>query len=414
MQEPIVVTGIGLLTSLGLDRESTWHGLRHGRSNVRRMSGLPGFGEQSLLAGMVDLPEAAPGKLKVIPMALQAAEEAVADAQLNLGDCDADRVACSVSAHMGDTRFLRRDPQANSLPAPWHTQWLPNTTCAEVANHFGCLGPRLSHSTACASSLISVLTAARAIRDGQCDVAICGGSDAVDPLFAAGFRQMRVLADHDDPTAACRPFDRDRNGFVMGEGAAILVIERLRHAMKRNAKIYAHISGGRMVAQAHHVTGLDAESESLAYLIDSTLKQARIAPEELGYINAHGTGTAQNDAVELLGVRRAMGEAADQVCLSSTKSMLGHMVNAAGAAELAVTLLAMRDGFAPPTRNLDHPDSDCQVNCLPWQGRPTRFQHALKLSLAFGGHLVAIALTRWNDPQSGFAYPSIEQLMKAA
>jgi 3-oxoacyl-(acyl-carrier-protein) synthase len=244
------------------------------------------------------------------------------------------------------------------------------------------------------------------IQDDQCDIALTGGADAIHPLFAAGFRSMKVLADDNDPRRACRPFDRNRHGFVLGEGAAMMVVERLSHAERRGARIYAEITSCKALAEAHHLTGLNAESEALSYLISSTVRRAGLRPGDIGYINAHGTGTLQNDLVEMRAIRDALGSAADSVCVSSTKSMLGHMVNAAGSVELAITVLAMRDGFAPPTVNLTDPDPELTFDCLPLVGRRSRFQHTLKLSVAFGGHLVAVALSRWNDPATGFGYPS--------
>jgi 3-oxoacyl-(acyl-carrier-protein) synthase len=251
------------------------------------------------------------------------------------------------------------------------------------------------------------MSAVNAIRDRQCDIALAGGADVICPLFVAGFNQMRVLATDDDPNRACRPFDRSRKGFVFGEGAAVFVVERLGHALRRGARIYAEIAAVKALAQAHHVTGIDVENDTLSYLISSALDQAGLDPSEIGYVNAHGTGTTQNDAAEARGLRAALGSATDQVCVSATKSILGHMINAAGAVELAITSLALRDGFAPPTMNLTDPDPDCSFDCLPMAGRANRFQHALKLSLAFGGHLVAVILSRWNDSASGFAYPAI-------
>src|SRR5437773_8659091 len=176
---------------------------------------------------------------------------------------------------------------------------------------------------------------------------------------------MRVLAYHDDPPRACRPFDATRDGFIMGEGGAMFVIERLSHALERGARIYAEIAAGKILAEAHHVTGLDMRSDSLAYLISKTLAAAELQPEQIGYINAHGTGTQQNDLAESRAIHRAMGRAANTLCVSATKSILGHLVNAAGSVELAVTALAMRDGFVPPTLNLTHPDPECDLDCVP-------------------------------------------------
>jgi 3-oxoacyl-(acyl-carrier-protein) synthase len=408
-EDRIVITGIGIIASVGRDRESVWRAVRQGKSGVRRLGSFRGIPADLVLGAEVDLDFLPPGRMKVFPLSQIAAGEALDDAQIHDGTVDGGRFGCFINAHMGDTRWV--DEHVGAIPVddpttvPWCEQFLPNTACVELANHFGLYGPRLSYSTACASSLVSVLSAVRAIRDGQCDLALTGGADAIDPLFAAGFRQMRVLADDDDPKRACRPFDKNRHGFVMGEGAAMLVIERLSHAQQRGAKIYAEIKGCAALAEAHHVTSLEADSDALTFLIQETLRKAGLQPEDIGYINAHGTGTEQNDLVEMRGIRRALGRAADRVCVSSLKAMLGHMINAAGGVELALTVMAMRDGFAPPTLNLTNPDPELTFDGLPLVGRRTRFQHALKLSVAFGGHLVAIALSRWNDAATGFAYP---------
>lgn len=281
---------------------------------------------------------------------------------------------------------------------------MPNTACTTVARKYDLGGPRLCHSTACASSLVSILAATRAIRDQQCDLALAGGGGAIHPILLAGFSRMRVLAKDSEPKRACRPFDVERKGFVLGEGAAVFVLERLSHALRRGARIYAKIAATKSLAQAHHVTGLDAESDSLAYLISQTLAQANLSPADVGYINAHGTATRQNDRAEARGIRNAFGKAADSVTVSATKPCLGHTIHGAGAVELAITALALRDGFAPPTLNLETLDPECRLDCTRNVGRINRFQHALKLSMAFGGHLVAAVLSRWDDAQTGFAY----------
>jgi 3-oxoacyl-(acyl-carrier-protein) synthase len=235
---------------------------------------------------------------------------------------------------------------------------------------------------------------------------MAGSAEAIDPLFAAGFQNMRVLAEADDPAAACRPFDRHRQGFVMGEGAAVLMLERASHARARGARIYAEVLGGKVLSDAHHMTGLDLESEALTRLIGDTLRRVQLAPADIGYINAHATGTLQNDVMETRGIRRAFGGHADDLCVSGLKSMLGHLVNASGSVELALTTLALRDGFVPPTMNLTDQDPDCDLNCVPMIGRSLRVQTAMKLALAFGGHLVAVAIRRWNEAQTAFGYPS--------
>ena len=408
-REPIVITGIGMIASVGLDRESVWRAVRRGQSGVRRLRGIPTIPDDLLVAATVDVPLHRPGELKTITLLHIAAAEAMSDSRVNLNEVDRDRFACAISGHMGDANFVVEQMGATHLidPAgvPWWQQWMPNTGCSQVANRFGLFGPRICHSTACASGLIDILSAVRAIEDDKADIALTGSAEGIHPLFAAGFHRMGVLAQHDDPTQACRPFDRHRTGFVMGEGGAMFVIERLSHAVRRGAKIYAEVLGGRMMAEAHHVTGLDAESEALGTLITATLETAGLTPTDVNYINAHGTGTLQNDVVESRGIRRALGSAADNIWVSATKSMLGHLVNASGSVELAITTLALRDGFAPPTVNLTDQDPECNLDCIPLVGRPSRFQTALKLSVAFGGHLAAIAVRRWNHGATGFAYP---------
>lgn len=408
LPEPIVITGIGLIAPVGKDRESVWRAVKRGESNFGYLRGLRGLPDGEIVGATVDLGEPLRGRLKAIPLCERAAAEAIADSDIDPSQVDLERFGCSISGHMGDTTWV--DEQADRpLPsdrAPWWEQWFPNTSCSRTADKYGLRGPRLSHSTACSTSLISIMAAVRAIRDGQCDIALAGGADAIDPLFVAGFNKMQVLANDPDPSRACRPFDRSRKGFVFGEGAAIFVIERLGHAIRRKASIYAEIRSATSLAQARHMTGVDAECDALEYLIHTTLARGDVEPGDIGYINAHGTGTEQNDAAEAIGIRRALGASADNVRVSATKSILGHLINAAGAAELAITTLALRDGFAPPTLNLENPDPVCTFDCVPQKGQTDRFQHALKLSLAFGGHLVAMLLSRWNDAATGFSYPA--------
>jgi len=400
----VVITGIGLLASVGQSRESVWQAVRHGRSGVRRLTGVQGVPDGLLLGATISGRTDRLGRLKPIPLCQTAAAEAIDDAQINLAAVNRDRFGVAVSAHMGDTDYVKehigRSDLIDAYKPPWWHQWFPNTACSTVANSLGLNGPRLCHSTACASGMIDLLCAVRSIQDHQCDMALAGSAEAIHPLFAAGFQKMRVLADHDDPTQACRPFDANRRGFVMGEGAAMFVLERLAHARARGAQIYAEVLGGATLADAHHVTSLEADSTSLAHLITITLQRAGLAPHDVDYINAHGTGTLQNDAAETRAIRRALGPAANSVSVSSTKSMLGHLVNASGSVELAITTLALRDGFFPPTINLTEPDPECDLDCIPLVGRREKFEHALKLSVAFGGHLAAVALRRWTGPEA--------------
>ncbi|REK10936.1 MAG: beta-ketoacyl-[acyl-carrier-protein] synthase family protein [Planctomycetota bacterium] len=396
--ERVVITGIGLAASVGDNRESVWQAVREGRRAMRRLSGLIGIPDGLLLGAPADIELEYPGQLKVLALCDLVSDEAMRDSGLQPGEVDPAEFGCAVSAHMGDIQHVvERAGYAHLDPAPpgtWQKQWIPNTACWRVAERHRLYGPRLSQSTACASGLIAVMTAVRAIQDGQCELALAGSAEGITPLFAAGFHQMRVLADHDDPEQACRPFDSHRQGFVMGEGGAMFVLERLSHAQKRGAHIYAEVAAGRLLAMAHHVTGIDAESDALVRLIQDALRTADLAPSDIGYINVHGTATPQNDVAEARAIRRAMGRAADDVCASATKSVLGHLINAAGSVELAITALAMRDGFVPPTMNLTQPDPECELDCIPLVGRKHPFVCGLKLSVAFGGTLAAVVLKR--------------------
>jgi len=408
--EPVAITGIGMITSVGNDRESVWRSVRRGRSGIRSLTGIPHIPDGLLIGAPVDIAADRPRRMKVITLSRTAAAEALRDSEIDLTAVDRTRFGCAISGHMGDTGLLdfQHDPElyggADPRAIPWWQQFFPCTACDVVANEYGLYGPRICHSTACASGLIDILSAVRAVEDGQCDVALAGSAEAIHPLFAAGFMRMNVLAHHEDPSQACRPFDRERRGFVMGEGAAMFVVERLSHALARNARIYATFAGGTMAGEAHHVTGLDEESHVLAHAIQSTLRKSQLDSHDIGYINVHGTGTLQNDVAETRGIRRALGSAADNICVSATKSMLGHLVNAAGSVELAITALALRDGFAPPTINLTNQDPACDLDCIPLVGRRGQYQHAMKLSVAFGGHIVAVALTRWNQAHSDAKY----------
>jgi 3-oxoacyl-(acyl-carrier-protein) synthase len=413
-QDRVVITGIGLTTSTGCGRERAWSAIQAGRCNMRRLSGLAGIPDGMLLGAPVDIEGEFPGQLKNIPLCQQTAAEAIADSCIHWPEIDRERFGCSIGGHMGDTDFVveqlgRTRELIPSGKHPWWTQWLPSTSCVAVARDYGLGGPRLCNSTACASGTIAILKAVRAIQDNQCDLALAGSSEAIHPLFAAGFHNMGVLADHADPAQACRPFDVNRRGFVMGEGAAMFVLERLSHARRRGAPIYAEILSGRLLTDAHHVTSLNEGSENLTELIRGTLQKAGIAPRDIAYVNAHGTGTRQNDVIETRGIRAAFGRAAGDVCVSATKSMLGHLVSASGSVELAITTLALRDGFAPPTLNLTEPDPECDLDCIPLVGRIRPLEHALKLSIAFGGHLAAVVLRRWPGAEARIARPILRQ-----
>lgn len=399
MHDRVVITGIGIVSAVGDDRESSWRGVKHGKNGVRKLCNVPGLPDGLLLAATVEDVRSDIRGDRNYPIALAAACEAVEDSELELDKTDCTRIGASYGTCGGPTPWMAEEIRRRELktqPVEWWDNMYLASPAARVANDLGLTGPRLCNSTACATGTIASYNAFKAIREGQCDKVLVYGAQTIHPILAAGFYNMRVLAKTEDPAAACRPFDANRTGFVMGEGGAALIFERLSDARARGARIYAEILGGALVSDATHVTDLSVDSTPLTHLLGKMLGRARLAPSDVAYINAHGTGTKQNDAMETRGIRAAFGAAANDLCISTIKANLGHLVNAAGVLELAITTMALRDGFAPPTVNLTHPDPECDLDCVPLVGRRRKFEHALKISIAFGGHLAGIALRRWN------------------
>ncbi len=414
MEEPVVITGIGMVTAVGWNCETAWRAICRGRTRVRPVRGLPPLPDGVIWGATVDFPGRLRGVDKILAMARQATREALRDAGLTIpGTGKPHRCGCAFNAHMGYLDWYYRNqerdsPSSVAEPVPWFRKWLPQSTCVEIARLFHLHGPRLAYSTACASSLIGLIAAVRYIQSGQADVMVAGGSDVIDPLFAASFYRMGVLA-RIDPNLqypVCRPFDEERNGFVLGEGAATLVLERLDHALRRKAPIYAVWLGSAVVNDAHHVTDLDQDSHVLLRLIEQLLTSTGVAATDIDYVNAHGTGTWQNDRLEMSVYGKVLTPQNPQLVVSSTKSVLGHLVNASGAVETAVTVLALRDGFLPPTMHVRRVDPSCPFDCLPRRGIHRNAEIALKVSLAFGGHLAAVLLRRWNGSANPLAVGS--------
>jgi 3-oxoacyl-(acyl-carrier-protein) synthase len=399
MVDRIVITGMGIVSAAGPDRESTWGAVCRGESAVRSVVGLEGIPDGLVLAAMT------PGRRRGweqhnMPLARAAAAEAIADARLAQAGISPERFAVVGVANFGNTprlADLRAGIRLAGEEAPWWEELLPSTTTSFLANELRAYGPRISYSAACASSTLSLIGAARLLRLGECDAVIVGAAETIHPLMAAGFHNMRVLGSHSDPKQACRPFDSERNGFVMGEGSAMMILERAEDAVAREARIYAELVGGACCGDAHHVTDLNTDTAGLEYVLRQALRSGGLAPSDIAYINAHGTGTLQNDVTETRAIRQVFGQAASSLCVSSVKACVGHLVNAAGAMELALTVLALRDGFAPPTINLTTPDPECDLDCIPLVGRHGPWEHAVKISVAFGGHLAALALRRWSE-----------------
>jgi len=420
----VVVTGIGLVTPFASGRESSWQRLVVGESATRLVEGFVGAPAALAFDSAAD---------PVVELALRCAEEAVADAGMSFAVCDLDRIGCvigtskpllrtfdafrrtgfqpvrpeprgrksevgsrnSVEGIRSPTSDLRPPGLTDGLEAR-PTAFFPNEPALAVARRFRLAGPCLCPVAACATGLVSLQRGAELVREGVCDAVLAGSSDAsLLPIVLGSFKRLGVLArDVDDPAAACRPFDRHRSGFVVGEGAAVFVLERLADAVARGARIYAEWLAGGLASDAASLTGLDATAEPLARLIGDVLRRGDVQQDEIDYVNLHGTATEQNDVYETRAVHRALGRAASRVRCSSIKGAIGHLLGAAGSVETAAVLLAMRDGVIPPTVNLRTADSNCDLDYTPLNAAHAPIRTALKLSLGFGGHLAAAVLRR--------------------
>jgi 3-oxoacyl-[acyl-carrier-protein] synthase II len=393
----VVVTGVGLITSLGLDRASSWAAIRRGESGACRLelTGHAGF-------PIVNAPTRADDLDPVHDWLTRAADEAMDDARVVSSGIDLDRAAVLIGLSKGGFRSLVTSADlirsgrhgSQSLAEAWVRSW-PASGASLLAGRYGFRGPCVAPIAACATGLVAALGGADLIRRGICDLALAGGADAsLEPLLLAAFRRMKALARVEaEPAKAVRPWDRDRSGFLIGEGAGVLVLERLDHALARGVVPYAELAGGALGSDAFHETALDTDPTGLARVIGRALRSSRVEPADVDAVNVHGTATLGNDPLESRALRVALGPAADRVVCSANKSQIGHLLGAAGSAELAIAALSIRDGFAPPILNLDHPDPACDLDASP-VGRSLPIRTLLKLSLGFGGHLAAAVLRK--------------------
>jgi len=389
------VTGIGLLTPLSGQRESSWQRLIGGQRALRWLSAKDvSLGEwpERIAGGPAAIESAADSPNLLLRMAHSAASEALDDAQLDLAACDRDRLGCVVGTSKGCLRSFARWVRSHADESvDWLASW-PSGPAQSLAQKFDLRGPLIAPVTACATGLSSVVRGAELIRDGVCDVVLAGSIDAsLTPAMLASFRRLGVLAKgDDDPAFAVRPFDRQRSGFFIGEGAALFVLEAADRARGKSA--YAEWLSGGGLGDATGLTQLNADPTALVRLIGDTLRRGGLCTSDVDYISLHGTATAANDDVEARAVIQAFGASARNLCCSSLKGAIGHLLGAAGSVEFAATLLAMRDGVVPPTLNLQDPEFD--LDFVPHVARQRRIDVALKLSLGFGGHLVAGLIRR--------------------
>jgi 3-oxoacyl-[acyl-carrier-protein] synthase II len=405
----VVITGVGLVTPVGIGTEETWKGLVEGQSGIGPISHFDASNFATKFAGEVKdwdptrwmtSREAKQVDL-FIQYAIAAGTMALQDSKLEISGDFAERVGCYVGAGLGGLTTLEATHTTLQAKGPRHgispffvPQIIINLAPGQLSIRFGAKGPNMSHVSACSTSAHSIGEAMRAIQHDDADVMICGGAEAtITPLGVGGFNSMRALSTRNEtPSEASRPFDNDRDGFVIAEGAGILIIEELDHARKRGAKIYAEVAGYAANADAHHITAPAPEGEGAQRCMKLALKDAGWKPEDVVYINAHGTSTKMNDANETLAIKKVFGDHARRLMVSSTKSMTGHMLGAAGGVETAICALAIANGVVPPTINYTTPDPECDLDYVPNTARKARVRRALSNSFGFGGTNACVAL----------------------
>jgi 3-oxoacyl-[acyl-carrier-protein] synthase II len=393
--------------------EETWQGLLAGRSGIGPITRFDHTHFATHFAGEVKgfdvtrwmTAREAKTVDPFIQYAVAAATIAVADSGLEIKGALAERVGCYIGAGLGGVSTIEATCSTLAQKGPRHgispffvPMIIVNLAPGQISIRFGAKGPNMSHVSACSSSAHAVGEAMRLIQRGDADAMICGGAEAaVTPLGVGGFNSMRALSTRNEaPEQASRPFDRDRDGFVMGDGSGIVVIEELEHARKRGAKIYAEITGYAANADAHHITAPAPEGEGAQRCMKLALADARLAPADVGYINAHGTSTKMNDVNETVAIKQVFGEAARKLMVSSTKSMTGHMLGAAGSVETAISALAIKRGIIPPTINYTTPDPECDLDYVPNTAREVRVAHAITNSFGFGGTNACLVLSKFS------------------
>ena len=406
----VVITGLGAVTPLGLTAGGSWRAVREGVCGIGPITAYDPAGMKVQLAAEVKGfdPDALFGKMEAKRMgrftqfALAAAREALADSGFRVEEADAKRCGVMVSSGIGGIGITEEEHD-RGLARGWDRVspfFIPTGICnmaaGRVAIDAGFRGMCTCPVTACAGGTNAVGDAFRSIRDGYADACLCGGSEAaLTPLAVGGFTSMKALSQAVDPSRASIPFDAERSGFVMGEGAGILLLEELDHAQARGAEIYAEVLGYGATCDAYHMTAPRPDGSGGADAMALALADGGVRPEEVDYINAHGTSTHLNDAGETAAIKTVFGSHAAKLAVSSTKSMTGHMLGAAGAVEAIFTALALRDGFIPATIHYQTPDPACDLDVVPNQGREADLRCALSNSLGFGGHNGSLLFRKW-------------------
>ncbi|MEN3014318.1 MAG: beta-ketoacyl-ACP synthase II [Endomicrobiia bacterium] len=410
-KKKVVITGVGIVSPVGIGKDEFTVSLKNGRSGVDKITLFDASGYPTTIAAEVKNfnPEEYIDKKKLRRMdrfcqfAFAAAKMAIEDAGLKLEDEDKSRIGVIIGSGIGGISTIESEMQV--LLTKGHSKVSPflipmeiiNMAAGEIAIHYGFLGPNYGVTSACASSNHAIGDALRILRYGDADVIIAGGTEAaITPLGVAGFSSAKALSRrNDEPQKASRPFDKNRDGFVMGEGAAIFVLETLEHAIKRNAKIYAELAGYACNDDAYHITAPREDGSTQALCMELALKDAGVTIDEVDYINAHGTSTPLNDKCETLAIKKVFKDRAYRINISSTKSMTGHLLGAAGAIELAAILVCMENNFIHPTINYEEPDPECDLNYTPNVMVEKKINVALSNSFGFGGHNAVLVVKRY-------------------
>jgi 3-oxoacyl-[acyl-carrier-protein] synthase II len=406
-----VVTGVGLVSSLGIGTEANWEALCAGRSGIGPITRFDASHFTSRIAGEVKgfdpllyIEKKDVKKMDVfIQYAIAASQFAVDDAGLPVTRENANRVGVFIASGIGGFSTIEREHRAllEGGPRKISPFFIPsaiiNLAAGQVSIRFGAKGPNSATCTACSASAHAIGDAFEMIRRSDADVMIAGGSEAaITPMGVGGFAAMRALSSRNDaPERASRPFDKDRDGFVIGEGAGIVILEALDFALRRGAPIYAELVGYGLSADAYHITAPSEDGDGAFRVMRMAIERADIHPDEVDYINAHGTSTPHNDRLETLAIKRCFCDHARRLAVSSTKSMHGHLLGAAGGLEAGISVLAIRDQRVPPTINLDQPDEECDLDYVPATSRAMPVTYALSNSFGFGGTNAALLFRRY-------------------
>ncbi len=406
----VVVTGLGMVTPLGLNVQDTWNAILNGKSGVKPITQFDVSKSSVKIAAFVEnfdpAPYLKPKEIRNFDTFLQfgiaAAGQALADAALKVDDSNAHRIGTIIGSGIGGLPLIQKNYLAllEGGPRRISPHFIPsgiiNMVPGVVSIKHGLKGPNYSIVSACASGTHNIGDAARIISYGDADVILAGGAEmATTALGLGGFAAARALSRrNDEPELASRPWDKDRDGFVLGDGAGVVVLEEYGHAKKRGARIYAELIGYGMSADAFHQTAPDETGDGVVSNLQNTLRDAELNPEEVNYINAHGTSTIAGDVIEALAIKKVFGDAAYKIPVSSTKSMTGHLLGATGAVEAIFSVLAIRDQVVPATINLDNPDKGCDLDFVPYNARQTNVDVVLSNSLGFGGTNCALVFRR--------------------